>query len=83
MKGKYRLTKLSDNKFEGKHPNHILQGMSWEGHINAKPIVGYRFHLGNHLDHPRNHLYTSVVTEILKDGKFKTLNSTYQLKKIK
>ena len=79
---KYRLTKLSDDRFNGKHPNFILEGMQWEGHINRKPEVGFRFHFGTRKDHIYNHLWTSTVTKILSDGKFKTKNSTYQLIKI-
>ena len=83
MKNKlYRLTKLSDDVFNGKHPNGILADMYWDGHINSKPKVGERFHFGNHLDHPRNHLWTSTVKELLNDNKFKTRNSTYQLKEL-
>lgn len=79
---KYKLTKLSDDRFKGKHPNGIIEGMSWEGHINSKPKIGERFHFGNYKDHPRSHLFTSVVTALFEDGKFKTLNSTYQLTEI-
>lgn len=76
---KYRLTKLSDDMFEGKHPNFVYAGRYEEGHITSQPKVGERFLFGTGLDHPRNHLLTSIVTEILEDGKFKTINSTYQL----
>lgn len=79
---KYKLTKLSDDKFNGNHPNFILEGMYWIGHITSKPKKGERFHLGNEKDHPRNHLWTSTVTELLEDGKFKTNNSTYKLELI-
>lgn len=79
----YKLEKLKDEVFNGNHPNGIDEGMYWTGHINSKPLIGERFHFGNHLDHPRNHLYTSIVTELLEDGKFKTSNSIYKLTKIK
>ena len=79
---KYRLTKLLDDKFNGQNPNFILEGMSWEGHINSKPKKGERWHFGTEKDHPRNHLFVSVVTAELKKGIFKTKNSTYKLEKI-
>ena len=79
---KYRLTKLSDDKFNGNHPNFILGGMYWIGYINSKPKKGERFHFGTGKDHPREHLWTSIVTELLKDGIFKTINSTYKLEKL-
>jgi len=83
---RYRLTKLTDDKFKGKHPNGILQGFVYNGHITSKPKIGERFHFGTHQDHPKHHLWTSVVTKIIKYNKeivFKTENSTYKLLKIK
>ena len=79
---KYKLIKLSDDMFDGNHPNFVYAGRYEEGHINSHPKVGERFHFGTGLDHPRNHLLTSTVTEILENGKFKTINSTYQLLEI-
>ena len=79
---KYRLTKVSDDKFKGNHPNMIFAGLIWEGGITKKPEVGERFHFGSKEDHPRDHLYTSTVTEIVSDTIFKTNNSTYKLKEI-
>ena len=70
---KYRIEKLSDDKFEGAHPNGIFEGYSKQGPIHPKrPEVGSRFICGN--------LITSIVTEGLnEDGVFKTMNSTYKL----
>ena len=73
---KYRIVKLSDDKFEGDHPNGIFEGYSKQGAIFKQPKVGERFICGN--------LITSTVTEGLnKDGVFKTNNSTYKLEEIK
>lgn len=78
----YILVKVSDDKYNGNHPNFILEGMQWKAHINSLPVVGERFHFGTIKDHHRNHLFTSTVTENMnKNGVFKTRNSTYQLKK--
>lgn len=74
----YKLEKISDDVFEGKHPNFILAGMSWVGIYNNPPTVGERFSLDD-VDHMGLYLRTSTVTELLDDGLFKTRNSTYKL----
>jgi hypothetical protein len=75
----FELRKLSDDMFEGNHPNSIYAGDVRKGHYNNQPEVGVRFYFGTGKDHVREHLRTSTVTEILGEGKFKTLNSTYVL----
>lgn len=67
---KIKLTKISDDKFNGNHPNGIQEGYITEGEEYFPPVVGTRYHVG--------HLLTSTVTEILGDGTFKTRNSTYK-----
>lgn len=74
--------KLSDDVFEGKHPNSILEGYTSMGRITKNPTVGEPFTIiGIGL---RNLFCTSVVTEIVSETeeeiKFKTMNSTYILK---
>ena len=76
---KYKLIKISDDKFNGNHPNGIYEGFSYTAHITKKPVVGERFYFETISDHPRNHLFTSTVTEIVDDMIFKTNNSTYKL----
>lgn len=76
---KYKLVKLKDEKFNGLHPNGIFEGDTRIGHISKKPIVGERYHFGTGLDHPKNHLWTSTVIELLNDNKFRTRNSIYEL----
>ncbi len=78
----YKLEKLSDDVFNGNHPNMIFSGMVWSGHFYKKPIVGDRFRFGTEKDHYREHLLTSTVTEVISDTVFKTRNSTYSLIKI-
>lgn len=82
MKKLIKLTKLSDDEFDGNHPNGIYAGRECIGYLQAKePTVGERYiFLGLTRD---DFLSTSKVTEILEDGKFKTEYSTYQLKEIK
>ena len=72
-----KLTKLSDDKFKGNHPNGIDAGRTEEGMIVMEPIVGFPCWVGT--------LRTSTVTEIVAENdtsiQFKTLNSTYLLEK--
>jgi len=71
---KYRLTKLSDDKFNGNHPNGIFEGYIKEGNniYPEKPTAGEPFYLDT--------MHTSRVIEEMDDnGVFKTKNSTYRL----
>ena len=71
------ITKLSDDVFNGNHPNMINEGYQTIGIINELPEVGKRFLLtGLYLN---SYLHTSVVTEIIDEKTFKTENSTYKL----
>ena len=77
----YKLTKLKDDKFNGKHPNFIDEGY-WEiGDRISELKVGQRFLIQGW----GRYLNTSVVTEILEETEesviFKTVNSTYRLDK--
>lgn len=72
---KYRVTKITDDRFEGKHPNGIDAGYVKEGYIPFSPKEGECFFCGL--------LRTSRVTQELdENGIFKTLNSTYKLEEI-
>lgn len=76
-----KLIKLSDDVYNGNHPNGIYAGIECIGHLQStKPTVGkrYRF-IGLTMG---DCLLTSIVTEILENNKFKTENSTYQLVEI-
>jgi len=68
---KVRLTKLSDDKFNGFHPNNIQSGYIKEGLLFNKPLIGQSCIVGS--------FYTSEITEIIDDNTFKTLNSTYKI----
>lgn len=69
---KVRLTKLSDDHFEGRHPNNINAGHVEEGWMTREPEIGERFYVG--------FFSTSPVIRLLdKDGIFKTTYSTYKL----
>jgi len=82
MKIMYKLEKLTDDVFNDHHPNFILEGMYWVGRYISSPKVGERFRFGTGKDHPREHLYTSIVTKLIDKNTFKTKNSTYSLKKL-
>jgi len=68
---KIKITKLSDDKFNGKHPNGIYEGHETVGLEFAAPKVGERYNVQG--------LSTSLVTEIVDENTFKTLNSTYKI----
>jgi hypothetical protein len=66
-----RITKLEDTKFNGKHPNKINVGYVKEGILWQAPIVGQSCCVGS--------ICTSVVTELINEGSFRTENSVYQI----
>ena len=69
---KVRLTKITDDHFEGKHPNGINVGFVKEGYMIEYPTIGERFDIGT--------LSTSPVIELPnEEGIFKTTYSTYKL----
>lgn len=71
----FTIRKISDDKFNGEHPNDINEGYVKKGVFVSDLSIGYRFFL--------DAFSTSMVTEILEEGenkiKFKTLNSTYEV----
>ena len=66
-----RLTKLSDDHFDGKHPNGIFEGYVKEGTEIVPPTVGEMYWLDN--------FHTSVVQKIIDKNTFKTTYSTYKI----
>lgn len=72
------LTKLSDDKFGGIHPNFIDAGYVQIGKLVDDVEVGKRCNVVNER---RLHdwLSTSKVTEIIDEQIFKTENSTYKI----
>lgn len=74
---KIKLTKISDDVFNGKHPNDINEGYTKFGFLVEPPTVGERFKVrGTTLT---SGLLTSIVTEIIDENTFKTENSTYRI----
>lgn len=72
------LTKLSDNRFNGKHPNGVHPGYVTRGNLIHPPVVGESCIIVT----LRGYFETSTVIELLPDGVFKTLNSTYKIEHI-
>jgi len=71
-----KLTKLKDNRFNGRHPNGINEGYVKEGIMQHLPKIGERFYVGAFSTSP-------VLSEIDEDGIFETTYSTYKLEIIK
>ncbi len=66
-----KLTKISDDEFNGQHPNGINEGYTKTGDMLVPPTVGERFWLGR--------FSTSPVVKVISKTKFKTVYSTYQI----
>lgn len=84
---KYKRVKLIKTGITGRipagfHPNGIEQGYTEEGYMLEPPKVGEMFFL-----YPYNRIsitntpnfHTSLVTEIISDIEFRTLNSLYKI----
>lgn len=75
----YKIEKVSDDVFEGLHPNGIYEGHTVIGSVITELIIGERFEIWG----TGNFLSTSPITEIVSmttgETIFKTLNSTYKL----
>ena len=72
---KVRLVKLTDDKYNGKHPNGIYEGQEKVGYAQYELTVGMRFYI----DSGYKWFLTSRVTEIVDERTFKTDNSTYSI----
>jgi len=71
---KIKLVKISDDYFNGKHPNGIYEGYTVIGYMKDKPIKGERFVVYSSM------FSTSIVTEELnEEGVFRTQYSTYKI----
>lgn len=72
---KIKLIKLSDDHFEGNHPNGIYAGHEVVGIIVKLPTIGDRFYVGN----LEGFSTSPVIKKLNKDNIFKTTYSTYQI----
>lgn len=74
---KIRLTKITDDFFEGNHPNGINEGFTIEGYEVAKPQIGERYVISRSKMHPI--FGTSAIIALPnEDGMLKTTYSTYK-----
>ena len=71
---KIKITKMSDEKFDGQHPNNINEGYTVDGSILKNPVINEPFCVIRE----GGMFVTSKVTEIIDSETFKTLNSTYK-----
>ncbi len=69
------IEKISDNKFNGKHPNGINIGYTKEGLFDTYPKIDEHFYIGA----MRTSIVTSIVSITPNCTIFDTLNSTYKL----
>ena len=69
------LIKISDDKFNGNHPNGIIEGYTKVGKLINDVVIGDQILVVNNT----RYLRTSEVTEIIDDITFKTENSTYKI----
>ncbi len=69
-----KITKISDDRFDGLHPNGINTGHVSSGKLLESITVGLGTFIGRSF-------YTSNVTKIIDKNHFKTLNSTYKIEK--
>lgn len=74
-----RVTKISDDKFNGEHPNGIYEGFSIEGTLVFDVDVGKPIVLDK-VDHDEwEWFHTSTLTDIIDEHTVKTLNSIYRV----
>ena len=79
-KGDYvKLQKISDDKFDGDHPNSINVGHTVYGKVLDDLKIGNNFMLVDVKGDSYGYFKTSFVLEIVDDNNFKTLNSTYKI----
>ena len=72
---KVRLVKLTDDKYNGEHPNGIYEGQERVNYAQNELEVGGKFYIDDGI----NWFMTSRVTEIVDEKTFKTENSTYSI----
>lgn len=81
MSKKVKITKLSDDTFNGKHPNGIYEGYTKIGIEQAPPTLGDRYYVSDP-NRMFNSFSTSPVKEIIDENNFKTIYSTYKIEYI-
>lgn len=75
---KVKLTKIK-SLLEGSHPNNIEEGCVETGYATKEPTIGQSFYISDN----SKWFATSIVTKILDDNTFETMNSVYKWEEIK
>lgn len=75
------LIKLSDDKFNGRHPNGVFTGSKISGYVKSEPKIGEQLYLYYSLKLTSTYsAWTSAVKSIDYDNMIlKTENSTYKI----
>jgi len=75
-----KLTKLSDDAFDGNHPNGIYEGHVEEGFEVNPPTIGERYYVRKSKMDAWIPFSTSIVKSLPdENGIFKTTYSTYKV----
>ncbi len=83
-KGDYvKVVKLSDDVFNGDHPNMVYAGMTVYGILVDDLVEGCPLQLTRVSGAFSSWFHTSTVTKIQNENTFKTRNSTYHIEIIK
>ena len=77
-----KVVKLSDDKYDWFHPNGVFRGYTVYGEIENPPIEGEALLIVKAKGDAHGWFHTSVITEIVDENTFKTLNSTYHIEMI-
>ena len=74
-----KLQKISDDKFNGRHPNDINKRHTIFGRISRDFGIGSSLFLAEVTGDSFGFFYTSGITEIIDENTFQTENSTYYI----
>ena len=74
-----KVVKLSDEVFEGRHPNFVNKGYTVYGEMAESLEVGKWLWLNKARGDAYGWFHTSVVTEIIDENTFRTRNSIYHI----
>lgn len=72
-----KLTKIKELD-DAVHPNNIQEGKVYKGQLKEPPKVGECVYI----DRQHGYFRTSIVTEIIDDNTFRTMNSIYKIEHI-
>ena len=83
-KGDYiKLQKITDDVFNGRHPNNINKNHTVYGTMYNNITVGDALLLIAVSGDSHGFFHTSIITEIIDANNFKTMNSTYHIESAK